>query len=74
MTDCQKARCNALAAESALTLGAIGLGIFSLVKRFGVVRAGLGLYALDQVVFRSWRASAAEKHGGSAARSWDLPC
>ena len=51
--------------EAALDLFGIGAGIFLLVKRFGVVRAAGGLYALDQLVFRKIR-------GKSAPRAWDL--
>ncbi len=70
----QKARCRVQTAESVATLGTIGFGIAYLVKRFGLVRAGAGLYALDQLLFRRIRAANAREHGNgrTAARSWDL--
>jgi hypothetical protein len=58
--------------ESAFTLASLGAGILWLGKRYGVAKTALGLYALDQFVFRKWRASNASEHGSDPARSWDL--
>ena len=68
----QKADCRVRTAESVVTLGMIGLGIAYLVKRFGPLRAGAGLYALDQLVFRRVRDANARKNGQDATRAWDL--
>ena len=48
-------------AESALVLGTMGLGLLAAVIKFSPLKTGVGLIALDQLVFRPIRESNARR-------------